>query len=87
MRSTGGATRSSVEGPVMGLEQRGCVVQLLTKEQPKKGKILLEKVKSFNIKRLNDRSRMSREIHVLFVLLLKPGMIAAKQSFWRIHKV
>ena len=45
----GGATRSSVEGPVIGLEQRGCVVQLLTKEQPKKGKILLEKVKSFNI--------------------------------------
>ena len=24
----GGATRSSVEGPVMGLERRGCVVQL-----------------------------------------------------------
>jgi len=45
----GGATRSSVENPVMGLEQRGCVVQLLTKEQPQKGRILLEKVKSFNI--------------------------------------
>jgi RNA-directed DNA polymerase len=43
----GGATRSSVENPVMGLEQRGCVVQLLTKEQPQKGRILLEKVKSF----------------------------------------
>ena len=26
----GGATRSSDEGTVMGLEQRGCVVQLLT---------------------------------------------------------
>ena len=26
----GGATRSSVEGPVMGLERRGCVVQLWT---------------------------------------------------------
>ena len=24
----GGATRSSVEGPVMGLERRGCIVQL-----------------------------------------------------------
>lgn len=43
----GGVTRSSVEGPVMGLEQRGCVVQLLTTEQPGKGRILLEKVKSF----------------------------------------
>lgn len=26
----GGATRSSDEGTVMGLKQRGCVVQLLT---------------------------------------------------------
>jgi len=34
----GGATRSSIEGSVMGLERRGCVVQLLTKEQPEKGK-------------------------------------------------
>ena len=41
----GGATRSSVEGSVMELEQRGCVVQLLTKEQPEKGRILLGKVK------------------------------------------
>ena len=45
----GGATRSSVEDPVMGLERRGCVVQLLTKGQPVKGRILLEKVRSFNI--------------------------------------
>jgi retron-type reverse transcriptase len=29
----GGATRSSEEGPVMGLERRGCPIQLETKEQ------------------------------------------------------
>jgi hypothetical protein len=34
----GGATRSSDEGTVMGLERRGCIVQLLTKEHPEKGK-------------------------------------------------
>ena len=28
----GGATRSSVEGPVMGLERRGCVVQLWSED-------------------------------------------------------
>jgi hypothetical protein len=33
----------------MELERRGCVVQLLTKEQPEKGRILMEKEKSFTI--------------------------------------
>jgi len=33
----------------MGLERRGCVVQLLTKEHPDKGRILMEKEKSFTI--------------------------------------
>jgi len=41
-----GAIRSSDESSVMGLERRGCVVQLLTKEQPEKGMILMEKEKS-----------------------------------------
>jgi len=45
----GGATRSSDEGTVMELERRGCVVQLLTKEHPDKGRILMEKEKSFTI--------------------------------------
>jgi len=50
MRSTGAEQRrSSDEGTVMGLERRGCVVQLLTKEQPEKGRILMEKEKSFTI--------------------------------------
>jgi hypothetical protein len=48
MRSTGaGQLVVSVVSTVMGLERMGSVVQLLIKEQPEKGRILLEKVKSF----------------------------------------
>jgi RNA-directed DNA polymerase len=33
----GGVTRSSDEGPVMGLERRGYIIQLETRKQPETG--------------------------------------------------
>jgi hypothetical protein len=38
-RSRGGAACISEEGSVMGLERRGCIVQLLLKGQPETGGI------------------------------------------------
>lgn len=53
----GGAIRSSDEGSVMELERRGCVVLLLHKNNPKG---------EDSVGRMNDRGRMSREVHVRF---------------------
>jgi RNA-directed DNA polymerase len=49
VRHRGGVTRSSEEDPVMGLEQRGDIVQQTSKGQPEKGRILMEKAKPFQI--------------------------------------
>jgi len=57
-------SRSSDEGSVMELELRDCVVLLLHKNNPK-GEDSVGKSKVV-LKRLNDRSRMSREVHVRF---------------------
>ena len=61
----GGAARSSVEGPVMGLERRGCVVRPWPlanwkREEP------VDEAKSFKMQRLNIGSRVTREGHARF---------------------
>src|SRR5215472_15253010 len=60
----GGAARSSVEGPVMGLERRGCVVRPWPlanwrREEP------VDEAKPFK-QRLNIGSRVTREGHARF---------------------
>ena len=64
-RRRGGAARSSVEGPVMGLERRGCVVRPWPlanwkREEP------VDEAKSFKMQRLNIGSRVTREGHARF---------------------
>ena len=61
----GGAARSSVEGPVMGLERRGCVVPPWPlanwkREEP------VDEAKPFKMQRLNIGSRVTREGHARF---------------------
>jgi hypothetical protein len=60
----GGATRSSDEDSVMGLERRGSIVQLELKKTTGNGRIGLKQAKPFW--RLDDRSRMSGDVHVRF---------------------
>ena len=60
----GGAARSSVEGPAMGLERRGCVVRPCPlanwkQEEP------VDEAKPFK-QRLNIGSRVTREGHARF---------------------
>jgi len=57
----GGVARSSEEGTVMVLERRGNIVRLQTIEQPAMGGFCRMKQ---SLTRLDDRSGMSREIHV-----------------------
>src|SRR5262249_6135028 len=63
-RRRGGAARSSVEGPVMGLERRGCVVRPWPlanwkREEP------VDEAKPFR-QRQNIGSRVTREGHARF---------------------
>ena len=60
-----GAARSSVEGPVMRLERRGCVVRPWPlanwkQEEP------VDEAKSFKMQRLNIGSRVTRNGHAWF---------------------
>ena len=57
----GGAARSSVEGPVMGLERRGCVVRPWPLANWKR-----DEAKPFKMQRLTIGSRVTREGHARF---------------------
>ena len=60
----GGAARSSVEGPVMGLERRGCVVRPWPLANRKREEPM-DEAKPFK-QRLNIGSRVTREGHARF---------------------
>ena len=63
----GGATSISVEGSVMELERRGCIVQFGLNEQPYREGFNWTKQSHFvSNHRLDNRSRMNREVHVWF---------------------
>ena len=85
----GGAARSSVEGPVMGLERRGCVVRPWPlanwkREEP------VDEATSFKMQRLNIGSRVTREGHARFwerpevKFLRATRQKATFPSLWRI---
>ena len=61
----GGAARSSVEGSVMGLERRGCVVRPWPLANRKRDEPV-DEAKSFKMQRLNIGSRVTREGHARF---------------------
>ena len=50
----------------MGVERRGSIVQLGLEKTTGKGRIGLKQAKPFSMQRLDNWSRMNREIHVRF---------------------
>src|SRR5215469_12136069 len=81
----GGAARSSVEGPVMGLERRGCVVRpwLLAnwkQEEP------VDEAKPFK-QRSNIGSRVTREGHARFWERPEVKFLRATRRVSRTHRL